>query len=161
MERAGRWARLGARLPSGVTRRRRAAPDGPRSLSARWMGVGGGLLLVATLVIVLLTVPEPPAPLAATAPNDGGLYYEIPLGTSETLPAPGITSAVTIPTDIHFHLGPDAAITIVNNDTFPERAGPFMILPGQTFIQRFPNTGAFYFACSVKPSESITVHVDP
>jgi len=34
-----------------------------------------------------------------------------------------------------------------------------VVLPGQTYIQRFPNPGEFNIACTVDPAESITVTV--
>jgi hypothetical protein len=92
--------------------------------------------------------------------NDQGLLFTIPAGASQSISQPGIISAVTIPTTIVFHKGDNASITIVNNDVVDERAGPFLVGAGQTYIQRFPKPGVYSVACTVNPAESLTITVE-
>ena len=41
-----------------------------------------------------------------------------------------------------------------------QRAGPFLVGPGQTYVQRFPNPGVYPIACTVNAAESIVVTVE-
>lgn len=91
--------------------------------------------------------------------DDPGLVYVIPKGASETVPA-GLISAVDIPREIIFRDGDTAKITVINNDTVTHLAGPFLVAPGETYVQTFPNTGIFPIDCTVNPDESIVVKVE-
>jgi hypothetical protein len=91
--------------------------------------------------------------------EDGGLYFEIPYGAQQRVPA-GLLSAVDMPTNIVFAKGETARITVVNNDTVTHLAGPFLVGPGQTYIQNFPNPGVYPIACTVNDDESIVVTVE-
>ncbi|MCA9858740.1 MAG: hypothetical protein KC438_03420 [Thermomicrobiales bacterium] len=88
-----------------------------------------------------------------------GLSFVIPEGAGAEVNNSTLVSAITLPTDITFEPGEEAAISVKNEDSVPLRAGPFVILPGQTYTQRFPNPGEFFIACTVDPAESITVTV--
>ncbi len=88
-----------------------------------------------------------------------GLSFVIPEGAGATVDNSTLVSAITLPTEITFEPGEEAAISVRNEDSVPLRAGPFVVLPGQTYIQRFPNPGEFDIACTVDPAESITVTV--
>ena len=57
------------------------------------------------------------------------------------------------------HIQEPAAITVVNDDGVTQRAGPFLVGPGQTFIQRFPSAGDYPITCTVDDAESILVTV--
>lgn len=130
-------------------------------------------LAVATVVVVALAV----AALLdrSGAPLGQGLVYTIPYGASAGIAA-GVDSAITIPTRIIFEPGDGAAviteedgaivirggaaaITVVNDDGVTQRAGPFLVGPGQTFIQRFPSPGDYPITCTVDDAESILVTV--
>lgn len=89
----------------------------------------------------------------------GGLYFVIPKGARAKVNDSTLYSAITLPTDITFQPGEEASITVKNEDEVPLRAGPFVVLPGQVYVQRFPNPGEFNIACSVDPRESIKVTV--
>jgi hypothetical protein len=91
-------------------------------------------------------------------PKGPGLVYDIPLGASNTVPA-GLKSAVAMPTDIVFAKGETAKITVTNNDTVTHLAGPFLVGPGQTFVQTFPSPGRYPITCTVNEDESIVVTV--
>jgi hypothetical protein len=95
--------------------------------------------------------------------NDGdsggpGLVFTIPLGASSYVPA-GLKSAVDIPRDVVFTRGETAKITVINNDTVTHLAGPFLVGPGQTFVQTFPTPGRYPITCTVNADESIVVTV--
>lgn len=91
--------------------------------------------------------------------KDGGLFFEIEYGAQQRVPA-GLLSAVEMPTDIRFGNGDTAKITVVNNDTVTHLAGPFLVGPGQTYVQTFPSAGVYPIACTVNDDESIVVTVE-
>ena len=88
-----------------------------------------------------------------------GQVFVIPKGAGAAVNNDTMKSAITLPTEFTFQPGEEAAISIKNEDSVPLRAGPFVVLPGQTYTQRFPNPGQFDIACTVDPAESITVWV--
>ncbi len=88
-----------------------------------------------------------------------GLVYVIPAGAANLLERPTIDSAIAIPTDIRFDPGETAKITVRNEDSTMNRAGPWLIGPGQVYTARFDEPGTYRFECSVDPSESVTVTV--
>ena len=90
--------------------------------------------------------------------QDEGLVFVIPANTN--VARPGWDSAIAIPTDIRFKAGEPAVITVRNLDDETQRAGPFLIGPKQTYVQRFPDPGEYPIACSVDPLESIVVTVE-
>ncbi len=89
-----------------------------------------------------------------------GLVFVIPAGAKAQIARPGFDSAIAIPTDIRFAAGEPAVITVRNLDDVTHRAGPFLVGPGQTYVQRFPKPGQYPIACSVNPLESVVVTVD-
>lgn len=112
-------------------------------------------LLLVAMALVLLGLRG----LAGNGGSDGpGLVFVIPLGASETVPA-GLKSAVDIPRDIVFTAEETAKITVINNDTVIHLAGPFLVGPGQTFVQTFPTPGRYPITCTVNADESIVVTV--
>lgn len=119
--------------------------------------LAGAVVLIGAVLVTggALTVGG-----AFSGGGNPGLVVVIPPKTSHTVTEPGHTSVIQIPTDIRFGHDDEATITIINRDRVIERAGPFLVGPGQTYVQPFPNRGTFYVACSVKASESITVHVE-
>jgi hypothetical protein len=108
------------------------------------------LLLVAVVGVISLTRDD-----------DGpvGLVFTIPAGSKERV-LPEMESAIDIPTDIVFAAGDRAAITIINKDDVTHRAGPFLVGPNQTYVQRFDDPGTYPIACTVDPAESIVVTVE-
>jgi hypothetical protein len=92
-----------------------------------------------------------------SSPEDPGLEFTIPAGTQVDVPT--IDSAIDVPTDIRF--GPDdvAVITIRNEDSVAQRAGPWVVGAGQTYTARFDEPGVYQFDCSVDETESVTVTV--
>jgi hypothetical protein len=91
--------------------------------------------------------------------NDPGVLFEIPYGASASVPA-GLISAVAMPREIIFRDGETAKITVINHDDVTHLAGPFVVAPGQTYVQTFPNPGVFPINCAVNPAESIVVKVE-
>jgi hypothetical protein len=115
------------------------------------IGAFTGALLLIALGIVLLQ--------QTSSNDDPGLLFEIPYGASASVPA-GLISAVDIPREIVFRDGDAAKITVINHDTVTHLAGPFVVGPGETYVQRFPNPGIFSITCAVNPDESIVVKVE-
>jgi len=135
-----------------------AAPRPPRrtagrSASRRTLGVVLGALAVLLLVGGIV------AALSLRGRGGGeGMVFVIPANT--VVEQPTIDSAIAIPTDIRFKPGENATIVIRNEDRIAHRAGPWVVGPGQTFTQRFPDPGEYFMACSVDPAESVTVTVE-
>lgn len=130
------------------------SPPGNRrsSPALKWIAgaIAGALLLIAAGIILL----------QQTATNDDpGLLFEIPAGAAATVPA-GLISAVDIPREIIFRDGDTAKITVINHDSVTHLAGPFVVGPGETYVQTFPNRGIFPINCAVNPEESIVVKVE-
>ena len=130
------------------------SPPGNRRTSPalKWIAgaIAGALLVIAVGVILIQqTATE----------DDPGLLFEIPAGASAKVPA-GLISAVDIPREIIFQDGHTARITIVNHDSVTHLAGPFVVGPGETYVQSFPNRGIFPINCAVNPEESIVVKVE-
>jgi hypothetical protein len=88
-----------------------------------------------------------------------GLVFVIPAGAAERLEMPTIDSAIDIPIDIRFGPNDVARITIVNEDSTMNRAGPWLVDAGQTYRLKFDKPGVYQFDCSVDASESVTVTV--
>lgn len=99
--------------------------------------------------------------VAAFWPEDEpqGLVFVIPEGRAEELNIPTVDSAIEIPTDIRFGPNDVARITIINEDTTMNRAGPWVIEAGQTYTLKFDKPGTFKFDCTVDPSESVVITV--
>jgi hypothetical protein len=144
------------------------APPPKAKSNLRLIAAAVGAVVVIALALVALWDRTPDA-------SGQGLVYTIPYGASEGIVA-GIDSAITLPTRIIFEPGDGepvvteedgaivvrggaAAITVINNDGVTERAGPFLVGPGQTFIQRFPTPGDYPITCTVDDAESILVTV--
>lgn len=128
-------------------------PSKPRRNWAIDLAIGAGGLALVLVALVLFFG------------NDGskepeGLFFVIPKGAGATVNNSTMVSALKLPTEITFGPGEEAAISVKNEDSVPLRAGPFVVLPGQTYVQRFPNPGEFNIACTVDPAESITVTVE-
>jgi hypothetical protein len=113
-------------------------------------------LSVAALVIVGAL-----GGVAAFWPEDEplGLIFVIPEGRAAELDIPTVDSAIEIPTDIRFGPNEVASITIINEDTTMNRAGPWVIEAGQTYTLRFDKPGTYKFDCTVDPSESVVITV--
>lgn len=88
-----------------------------------------------------------------------GLVFVIPEGRAEELNIPTVDSAIDIPTDIRFGPNDVASITIINEDTTMNRAGPWVIEAGQTYTLRFDKAGTYKFDCSVDPAETVVITV--
>ncbi len=130
------------------------SPPGDRRTSRMLLpvvgAIAGAVLLIAVGIILLQQT---------ATDNDPGLLFEIPAGASASVPA-GLISAVDIPREIIFRDGDTAKITVINHDSVTHLAGPFVVGPGETRVQSFPNRGIFPINCAVNPEESIVVKVE-
>lgn len=125
-----------------------------RGFSARMAFLLGGVALAAVALLVVAG-----SLLGLFGPKqDEGLVFVIPAGAN--VERPGFDSAIAVPTDIRFKAGEPAVITVRNLDDETQRAGPFLVGPGQTYVQRFPEPGSYPIACSVNPLESVVVTVE-
>jgi hypothetical protein len=135
-------------------------PDEDNAARVRRRRLSPRLLLPAALGVLALVVGGIMlATNLLSDPEEEGLVFVIPAGAADTLDVPTIDSAIEIPTDIRF--GPDdvAIITVRNEDSVANRAGPWVIGAGQTYTARFDEPGVYNFTCTVDESESVTVTV--
>lgn len=118
-------------------------------------------LLLLALSIAALVVVSALGGVAAFWPEDEpqGLIFVIPEGRAAQLNIPTVDSAIDIPTEIRFGPGDVASVTIINEDTTMNRAGPWVIDAGQTYTLRFDRAGTYKFDCTVDASESVVVTV--
>lgn len=131
----------------------------PVSRRPRRRGRGRLLLLASGLAAALIVAALGGVALIRDAGEAEGLVFVIPAGAASTLERPTIDSAIEIPTDIRFGPGDVARITIINEDTTMNRAGPWLIDAGQTWSVPFSDAGTYQFDCTVDPAESVTVTV--
>lgn len=118
-------------------------------------------LLMLALSLVALVLVGALGGVAAFWPEDEpqGLIFVIPEGRAAELNIPTVDSAIDIPTDIRFGPNDVASITIINEDTTMNRAGPWVIEAGQTYTLKFDKSGTYKFDCTVDPSESVVITV--
>ena len=118
-------------------------------------------LLLMALSVAALVIVGALGGIAAFWPEDEpqGLVFIIPEGRAAELNIPTVDSAIEIPTDIRFGPTDVASITIINEDTTMNRAGPWVIEAGQTYTLRFDKPGTYKFDCTVDPSESVVITV--
>ena len=118
-------------------------------------------LLLMALSVAALVIVGALGGIAAFWPEDEpqGLVFIIPEGRAAELNIPTVDSAIDIPTDIRFGPNDVASITIINEDTTMNRAGPWVIEAGQTYTLRFDKPGTYKFDCTVDPSESVVITV--
>ena len=118
-------------------------------------------LLLMALSVAALVIVGALGGIAAFWPEDEpqGLVFIIPEGRAAELNIPTVDSAIDIPTDIRFGPTDVASITIINEDTTMNRAGPWVIEAGQTYTLRFDKPGTYKFDCTVDPSESVVITV--
>jgi hypothetical protein len=116
-------------------------------------------VLLSLAVVVLFVGAIAVATNRSGSDDDPGLLFVIPAGASDMVAVPTIDSAIEIPIDIRF--GPDdvARITVRNDDSVANRAGPWVVGPGQTYTARFDEPGVYQFECTVDSNESVTVTV--
>lgn len=85
------------------------------------------------------------------------VVYVIPAGTSAQI-ASGATVDV-LPTTIELERNVHDTLVIRNDDTQPLQIGPYLVAPGQRFVQHYPNRGTFDLLCSVHPGQRMRVIV--
>ena len=118
-------------------------------------------LMLMVLSVAALVIVGALGGVAAFWPGDEplGLIFVIPEGRAAELEIPTVDSAIEIPTDIRFGPNDVASITIINEYTTMNRAGPWVIEAGQTYTLRFDKPGTYKFDCTVDPSESVVITV--
>ncbi len=133
--------------------------DASKANKGRGISPRTGIIIGAVALATIALLVAAGSFLGLFGPQqDEGLVFVIPANTN--VARPGWDSAIAIPTDIRFKAGEPAVITVRNLDDETQRAGPFLIGPKQTYVQRFPDPGEYPIACSVDPLESIVVTVE-
>ncbi len=93
----------------------------------------------------------------ATSNQQRQLVFEIPPGTAARLAA---GEEVTIfPSTIVIDLRQYDTLVIQNNDSAEVTIGPFRIVPGQRFVQRYWGPGTYELICSVHQGEQLRIEV--
>ncbi len=93
----------------------------------------------------------------ATTDRQRQLIFEIPPGTAARIAA---GEAVNIfPSTIVIDLRQHDTLIIQNNDSEEVTIGPFKIVPGQRFVQRYWNPGTYELICSVHQGEQLRIVV--
>lgn len=135
--------------------------DVPMKTRRRLRPGNRGLVIGALLIIVagVLLAAGLFSGRTGVQPSSG-LLFTIPAGAKSNVARPGFDSAIPIPTDIRFNSPAEAVITVKNLDDITHRAGPFLVGPGQTFMQRFPEPGRYPIVCTVNPLETVVVTVE-
>ena len=134
-------------------------PEAPVSSRARRKERQRLIMLAGGLAALLIVLTLGGVALFWDKTDPGGLVFVIPEGAAATLERPTIDSAIVIPTDIRFGPGDDARITIRNEDSTANRAGPWVVTAGQTYTIGPLPPGSYQFNCTVDPAESVTVTV--
>lgn len=83
--------------------------------------------------------------------------YVIPAGTAARIEDG--EDVEIVPADLTVRVGD--VIRIVNDDTSDHIVGVFFVGAGETLTQRFKTEGVLQGECSVHPSGSFTLHVEP
>jgi len=121
----------------------------------------GGFIMIGMLAIIaLMSGLFVIANRHETEEIAQGLQFVIPAGASANVDVPTIDSAIAIPTEIVFAEGDVAVLSIRNDDAVANRAGPWVIGPGQTYTVKFDNPGTYDYVCSVDAAESVTITVE-
>ncbi|MGQ9614670.1 cupredoxin domain-containing protein [Chloroflexus sp.] len=85
------------------------------------------------------------------------LVFEVPPGTAARLAA---GEEVNIfPSTIIIDLRQYDTLVIQNNDSAEVTIGPFRIVPGQRFVQRYWNRGVYELICSIHQGEQLRIEV--
>lgn len=115
------------------------------------------LLLAIGAIGLLLTVSLGGFALIWDGGDAGGLTLVIPEGAAATLDYPTIDSAIAVPTELVFEQG--EVLTIRNDDTAANRAGPWVLGAGETLRMKFDTPGEYSYLCTVDAAESVSVRV--
>lgn len=145
-------SRTMARVDAEAARRKRSR--------ARVYRRGGYLMIGLILLTALLSVVYVVANRHDAAEAEKGLVFVIPNGASANVEVPTVDSAIVIPTQITFAAGEPAVLSIRNDDSVANRAGPWVIGPGQTYTAKFDKPGTYEYVCTVDASESVTIVVE-
>ena len=116
------------------------------------------VLLLATVVAVVAACGGGSSKVEvqdSAAPAD--FAYVIPAGTGGRIDRGERVDV--IPVDLHVRVG--QVIRIENADDRGHLVGPFFVGAGETVTQRFSAPGVLQGACSVHPSGTMTVTVEP
>lgn len=116
------------------------------------------LVLIAIGVVgLLLVVSLGGFALLWDGGDPGGMTLVIPEGSAAKLDRPTIDTAIDVPTDLVFERG--EVLTIRNEDTAANRAGPWVLAAGETLRMKFDTPGEYFYLCTVNESKSVTVTV--
>ncbi len=118
---------------------------------------GRTILIASGLLLVIAVLSLAGIALLWYGGEQEGMILVIPPGSAATLDYPTIDSAIEVPTDLVFEQG--ETLTIRNDDTEANRAGPWVLAVGESLRMRFDTPGEFFYLCAVDATESVTVTV--
>lgn len=115
------------------------------------------VLIASGLLVVIAALSLGGIALLWDGGEQEGMILVIPPGSAATLDYPTIDSAIEVPTDLVFEQGD--ILTIRNDDSVANRAGPWVLAVGESLRTRFDTPGEFFYLCAVDATESVTVTV--
>ncbi|MBA2758210.1 MAG: hypothetical protein H0U38_00820 [Chloroflexia bacterium] len=118
---------------------------------------GRTILIASGLLLVIAVLSLGGIALLWDGGEQEGMILVIPPGSAATLDYPTIDSAIEVPTDMVFEQGD--ILTIRNDDSVANRAGPWVLAVGESLRMRFDTPGEFFYLCAVDATESVTVTV--
>lgn len=121
---------------------------------------GGSIMVAMLAAVAIVSTAYVIANRHGSDLAAGGLQFVIPAGASANIDVPTIDSAIAIPTEITFAAGEPAVLSIRNDDEVANRAGPWVVGPGQTYTAKFDKPGTYEYVCSVDAAESVTIIVE-
>lgn len=121
------------------------------------LGRARRLLLAFGAIGLLLVISLGGFALIWDGGDPGGLTLVIPEGAAATLDYPTIDSAIAVPTELVFERG--EVLTIRNEDSSANRAGPWVLGAGETLRMKFDTPGEYSYLCAVDVAESVTIRV--
>lgn len=130
---------------------------GPGGKRRRTPARSRSVLIAVGILGVIATLSLGGIAVLWDGPDAGGTILVIPEGAAATLDYPTLDTAIDVPTDMVFEQG--QVLTIRNEDTVANRAGPWVLAAGETLRMKFDTPGEYFYLCSVDAAESVTVTV--
>ncbi|ACL26264.1 cupredoxin domain-containing protein [Chloroflexus aggregans] len=128
-----------------------------RDVDATQLNLSPGVRVIILLVTMTIIAVAGIFLWQATTNRQRQLVFEIPPGTAARLAA---GEEVNIfPSTIVIDLRQYDTLVIQNNDTAEVTIGPFRIVPGQRFVQRYWGPGVYELICSVHQGEQLRIEV--
>jgi hypothetical protein len=115
-------------------------------------------MLAGALALLILALGGAAWWLSGPSETARQVIYTVPPGTAARLAAG--ENVEVLPPTISLTLNQHDILIIRNDDTQPVQIGPFKIEPGQRFVQRYYNRGAYDLVCSIHASQRLRIIVN-